>query len=181
MTEAEAGEVDSEDGTDDEDEDEAHLEVGSDVLAHAHLPLAAMVGSDVCLLHAAYPDTPLQTPGAIGWRAQVTGKGRDKTTGAPKVQVFGQWYGLENGSVIRPIEQLVLEEEEGEEDEEGEEAEEAGDGEEEAEEAAEAAAQDETGGSSKRFRPDSPELDSSGDEIQPRQMAHALKARRFKK
>ena len=138
-----------------------------------------MVGSDVCLLHAAYPDTPLQTPGAIGWRAQVTGKGRDKTTGATKVQVFGQWYGLENGSVIRPIEQL--EEEEGEEDEEGEEAEEAGDGEEEAEEAAEAAAQDETGGSSKRFRPDSPELDSSGDEIQPRQMAHALKARRFKK
>ena len=48
----------------------------------------------------------LQTAGAIGWRAQVTAKGRDKGSNKPKVKVFGQWYALEDESVIRPIEQV---------------------------------------------------------------------------
>ena len=48
----------------------------------------------------------LQTAGAIGWRAQVTAKGRDKGSNKPMVKVFGQWYALEDESVIRPIEQV---------------------------------------------------------------------------
>ena len=111
----------------------------------------------------------------------MTAKGRDKGSNKPKVKVFGQWYALEDESVIRPIEQVDndddtdddddeadeddedADEEEGSGEGSGEEAEEA---EEEAEEEAGAGASDETG--SKRSRPDARELDSSGDEIPPK-------------
>ena len=115
----------------------------------------------------------LQTAGAIGWRAQVTAKGRDKGSNKPKVKVFGQWYALEDESVIRPIEQVDSDDDtdddddeaDSEEDDDADEEEGSGEEAEEAEEEAGAGASDETG--SKRSRPDARELDSSGHEIPP--------------
>ena len=99
--------------------------MGSEELAEEHLPSAALVGSDVCVLPLAFPEETLKMPGAIGWRGEVTGKrGGGKSV---QVRVFGAWLGLYDARRICAIEQEESEEEEGEE-EEGEEEE--GEGEE---------------------------------------------------
>ena len=64
--------------------------------------VGALVGSDVCLLKAAYPDVSVGSD-TVGWRAQVT---RHRTTrDGPQVQLFGHWFALE-GPCVRPLQPL---------------------------------------------------------------------------
>ena len=88
------------------------------------MPAAALVGSDVCVMPAAFPDEELTEAGSVGWRGLVTGKrGSGENV---QVEVFGAWFKLQDESRIRPITQL----EEGEGEAEGEEGEEEGEEEE---------------------------------------------------
>ena len=49
-------------------------EVGSKELADAFMPVAALVGSDVCVLPAAFPGEKLKESGSVGWRGLVVSK-----------------------------------------------------------------------------------------------------------
>ena len=84
----------------------ADIEVGSEELAEDHLPFAALLGSDVCVLPPAFPGFQLQMQDSIGWRGEVTGR-RRKAGGIVQVQVFGAWFDLNDARRICPIEQAV--------------------------------------------------------------------------
>ena len=113
--EAEGEEDDNEDDEDDEDDEGQEQEVLAEQLVTTFMPYASLVGSDVCVLSAAYPDTPLREEGAVGWRAQVA---RKRGGGADlQVQVFGSWFLLHDAERISPV---VQGEAEGGEEEEGE-------------------------------------------------------------
>ena len=120
------GRLEQEEQEDEEEEDEwlqdwTELEVDSGELVEEHLRVAALVGSDVCVLPLAFPGFELKKPGAIGWRGLVTSKrGGGK---AVQVQVFGAWFELRDERRISAIEQVEGEGEK-EEREEGEESEE---------------------------------------------------------
>ena len=116
---------------------------------YAALVYAALVGSDVCILPAAFEGFPLRE-GSIGWRGQVTAK-RGGGLAKAQVEIFGTYFSLLDRSKILPIVQPE-EEEEAEDDEDGgedEEGEEEGSNEEEGEEEAD----------------EEMEHDSSGDEL----------------
>ena len=120
VTTATAAEATAAAAEEEQEEDWTELEVGSEELAEEHLPSAALVGSDVCVLPLAFPEEDLKMPGAIGWRGEVTGKrGGGKSV---QVRVFGAWLKLYDARRICAIEQVEGEEVEGEE-EEGEEEE----------------------------------------------------------
>ena len=130
---------------------------GSKELAEQHLPYAALVGSDVCILPAAFEGFPLRE-GSIGWRGQVTAK-RGGGLAKAQVEIFGTYFSLLDRSKILPIVQPE-EEEEAEDDENGgedEEGEEEGSDEEEGEEEAD----------------EEMEHDSSGDEL-PRKKSRKM-------
>lgn len=80
----------------------AHLEVGEAVLCNDHPAPSALVGSDVCLLRTAYPDTPVRAD-TVGWRAQVTRQRRAR--GGRQVQLFGHWFALA-GPCVKPLQQV---------------------------------------------------------------------------
>ena len=107
------------------EEDWTELEVGLEELAEKHLPIAVLAGSDVCVLPAAFPGFELKTPGAIGWRGEVTRR-RGGGKVAVQVQVFGSWFELLDRRRICAIEQVEDEgdEEEKQDEEDGEESEE---------------------------------------------------------
>ena len=70
-------------------------------LVQTHMPNASLVGSDVCVLSAAYPDDPLREEGAVGWRAQVA---RKRGVGTEvQVRVFGSWIRLHDTVRISPV------------------------------------------------------------------------------
>ena len=52
--------------------DWSEIEVTAADLAQHHPPLAQLLGSDVCVMAAAYPTYALSRDGAIGWRGLVT-------------------------------------------------------------------------------------------------------------
>ena len=82
--------------------DFAELEVMRSDLAASHP--TSIVGRDVCVMAAAWPDEQLERRGAIGWRAVVSSlRGR-----APQqqVQVFGEWFALSDERYVRPIVQF---------------------------------------------------------------------------
>ena len=72
-----------------------------------------LIGADVCVMHAAYSSYPLIRSGAIGWRGQISsakaaamGPAGTLIIGPKtKVEVFGSWFILTDGSLIRPIRQ----------------------------------------------------------------------------
>ena len=70
-------------------------------LGDTHPRFARLLGADVCILQAAYPDEALHGD-AIGWRAQVQGK-RGRRKGQAQVKVFGSWFKLSDASKILPI------------------------------------------------------------------------------
>ena len=89
----------------------ADIEVGSEELAEDHLPFAALLGSDVCVLPPAFPGFQLQMQDSIGWRgARGDGQapqGRGHRRTIVQVQVFGAWFDLNDARRICPIEQAV--------------------------------------------------------------------------
>ena len=72
-------------------------------LTDEHPSYGELVGSDVCVLAAAFEGETLTREGAIGWRGQVTAKH------SGKVQVFGSWFKLHDTSFILPIQQEGVE------------------------------------------------------------------------
>ena len=117
------GELEQEEQEEEEEEDEwlqdwTDLEVDSGELVEKHLRVAALVGSDVCVLPLAFPGFELKKPGAIGWRGLVTSKrGGGK---AVQVQVFGVWFELRDERRISAIVQVEGEGEKEEREEGGE-------------------------------------------------------------
>ncbi|MGB1595393.1 MAG: hypothetical protein ACPIOQ_21710, partial [Promethearchaeia archaeon] len=76
------------------------IEVDETAFADAHPPIDKLQGSDVCVLHAAYPQYDLIKPGSVGWRAMVTRVWRGK------IEVsFGDWFAPDDTAYIRPIAQ----------------------------------------------------------------------------
>ena len=95
---------------------EEEEEVLPDQIVGAHVPYANLVGSDVCVLPAAYPLSKLKKAGTIGWRAEVTAK-RGRCSSSAQIKVLGAWFDLNDKSRILSVVQEG-EEEEGEEEEE---------------------------------------------------------------
>ena len=102
--------------------------MGQDEIAESHPAMAGIVGLDVCVLAAAFPQTALHTPGAIGWRVTVTGKRGSVAKKSLQVNVSGSWVALSDRTRILPIQQE--DDDEGEESEEGEDRDEGEEGEE---------------------------------------------------
>jgi len=97
-------------GWDDSDDDEDGG-VGEDELAGAEYPpYSELVGSDVCVLAAAYPDAA-EHLGAdrVGWRGAVSAK-RGGGLQKAQVSVFGSWFVLSDTTRVQPI---LQEDEEG--------------------------------------------------------------------
>ena len=110
--------VDDDDDDEGEEVDGAALEVTKANLATEHPPYDELVGSDVCVLQAAYSGEQLQNRSAVGWRAQVTAKRGGPTR--PQVSVFGSWFNLKDAATIAPIEQESDDDEEDTDDDEEE-------------------------------------------------------------
>ena len=53
---------------------EEEVEVEFDEIAEAHPMWAEIVGADVCVLPAAFPQAPPPGEGMVGWRAEVQAK-----------------------------------------------------------------------------------------------------------
>ena len=90
-------------GWDDSDDDEDGG-VGEEELAGAEYPpYSELVGSDVCVLAAAYPDAA-ERLGAdrVGWRGVVSAK-RGGGLRAAQVTVFGSWFYLSDATWLQPI------------------------------------------------------------------------------
>ena len=85
-----------------EEEDWTELEVGQDAIVESHPATAGIVGLDVCVLAAAFPQTALQTPGAIGWRVTVTGKCGSVANKSLQVNVSGLMGSLERPGAHPP-------------------------------------------------------------------------------
>ena len=84
--------------------DWSQIEVMPDALATAHPPPGpCLIGHDVCVLPAAFPTFRLVRTGSVGWRGQVTNAAYNPRDGVWVVQVFGHWFGLNDGSRIRPL------------------------------------------------------------------------------
>ena len=120
------GKTEGGDEQEEEDADEAweDLEVGENECEMAHLTYRELVGSDVCVLEAAFAGWGyrLKRPKTVGWRGQVTNaRGGSRSA---EVEVFGSWFRLSDKSAIRPIRQIREEDEEEEEEEQAEEEEE---------------------------------------------------------
>ena len=94
------GDALSDEAEEEDDDDWSHLEVSGDALAEGFPSREALVGSDVCLMHAAYPGVALTTEGAIGWRGEVT----EYSGHGQLVKVFGSWFPLNDDQLIRPVE-----------------------------------------------------------------------------
>ena len=101
---------------------EEEVEVGEHEIAEVHQPWASIVGTDVCVLPAAFPRAPPPSEGMVGWRAEVQRKRGSAVKANQQVQLFGAWFALTDTDRILPVEQLEMEEgeSEGEESEEGE-------------------------------------------------------------
>ena len=67
------------------------LEVGESALAESHPPFAGIVGCDVCVLPAAFPNDAAPKIGMIGWRGEVTAKRGARSKGNEQIEVFGAW------------------------------------------------------------------------------------------
>ena len=83
----------------------AGVEVVADELAQDHPSSSELVGSDVCVMAAAYPTDALSRRRAIGWRGLVT-----HTRGGasdPQVRVFGFWFRLADETFLKPVKQLT--------------------------------------------------------------------------
>ena len=80
-------------------------EVAAAELVAEHPPTLELVGADVCVMSAVYPEDAqsLTRSGAVGWRATVT----QTRGGAPNVQVrvFGSWFALGDETFLKPIRQ----------------------------------------------------------------------------
>ena len=81
----------------------AEIEVVADDLIENHPPPSELVGSDVCVMAAAYPSHALSSSGVVGWRGLVT----HSRGGA--VRVFGSWFRLADEAFIKPIKEAVEE------------------------------------------------------------------------
>lgn len=82
--------------------DWAELEVITAELAASHPEYAQLVGADVCVMAAAFPEFELQRRNAIGWRGQVSAI-RGRAGVRAQVEVFGVWWRLADAAHIRPI------------------------------------------------------------------------------
>jgi hypothetical protein len=83
---------------------EADDGVGDEELAGAEYPpYSELVGSDVCVLAAAYPDAA-ERLGAdrVGWRGAVSAKRGGGLRNA-QVTVFGSWFALSDTTRLQPI------------------------------------------------------------------------------
>ena len=107
------------------------LEVGESALAESHPPFAGIVGCDVCVLPAAFPNDAAPKSGMIGWRGEVTAKRGARSKGNEQIEVFGAGFTLYDRDRIVPVTQLEDSEaeESDKESDDGEEGE-KGDGEE---------------------------------------------------
>ena len=78
-------------------------EVGRESIAERHLPYQALVGSDVCVLAAAWPQEKLIHPSSLGWRAEILAvRGKQSNR---QVCVFNKksWFLLSDTERILPI------------------------------------------------------------------------------
>ena len=75
----------------------SEIEVTADDLIQDHPPPSELVGTDVCVMAAAYPTHAFSRSGAVGWRGLVT----HSRGGA--VRVFGSWFRLADETFIKPI------------------------------------------------------------------------------
>jgi hypothetical protein len=85
-------------------EEWAKWEVGSWATNGAtFLPWANIVGSDVCVLPAAFPDSKLTRETTIGWRGIVQSKRGSAAKDTQQIQVYGGWFKLRDQTRILPI------------------------------------------------------------------------------
>ena len=93
----------SSDESDEGEPDWSQLEVGSAALAQGYPAYADLLGSDVCVMGAAFaPEFVLHTRGAVGWRGEVTDV-RGRSIAHAQVEVFGTWFALSDVQRMRPI------------------------------------------------------------------------------
>ena len=81
------------------------VEAVADELVQDHPCFSVLVGSDVCVMAAAYPTDALSRRKAVGWRGIVT-----HTRGGasdPQVRVLGFWFRLADEIFLKPIKQLT--------------------------------------------------------------------------
>ena len=83
----------------------AGVEVVADELAQDHPSSSELLGSEVCVLAAAYPTDALSRRRAIGWRGLVTH--RRGGASDPQVRVFGFWFRLADETFLKPVKQLT--------------------------------------------------------------------------
>ena len=86
---------------------EEEVEVGEHEIAEVHQPWASIVGTDVCVLPAAFPRAPPPSEGMVGWRAEVQRKRGSAVKANQQVQLFGAWFALMDTDRILPMEQLL--------------------------------------------------------------------------
>ena len=84
---------------------EEEVEVEFDEIAEAHPMWAEIVGADVCVLPAAFPQAPPPGEGMVGWRAEVQAKRGSAAKANEQVRLFGAWFKLGDTNRILPVEQ----------------------------------------------------------------------------
>ena len=95
--------AEEQDADEEEDEECEFIEVVQAELVAEYPAYADLVGTDVCVLPAAFPGASLKTEGAIGWRAVVTDK--RNVRGEAQVKVFGAYFSLHDSLRLRPVQQ----------------------------------------------------------------------------
>jgi hypothetical protein len=81
----------------------AAVEVVPDELAQDHP--SVLVGSEVCVMAAAYPTDVFTRRSAIGWRGLVTHERGGASD--PQVRIFGFWFRLADETFLKPVKQLT--------------------------------------------------------------------------